>query len=293
METLRSLKTQDGIAIHYQCHRAGDRSRPVLVLLHGMASNLTRWSEFVERTSLRERWDLIALDLRGHGESFTRKPIGIPIWCEDLVGILDAEGYDQAVVAGHSLGAQLALHFARRHPQRVRGVILIDPAFRKTLRGFMRWARWFKPLIRLVIFLVRTLNAVGLRRDHIPNRDLRRLDERTRETLLRSGKQKEMIERYSSPWPDLKHFPTAHFLQELVEMLRPLPPLEEIKVPVLVLLSTGLTYTQPEIMQQSIARFPNAQTVAIDAYHWPLTEKPIEVREAIERWLAQTFPSGA
>ncbi len=40
-----------------------------LVLLHGLASNLTRWSEFVEHSALRGWHDLIRIDLRGHGVS--------------------------------------------------------------------------------------------------------------------------------------------------------------------------------------------------------------------------------
>lgn len=290
METPRTQAMSDGTVIHYRLWRSGARSASVLVLIHGMASNLTRWSEFVEFTRLKESWDILWLDLRGHGESFTRAAIGTPIWREDLVSILDAEGYEQAVIAGHSLGAQLALHFANRYPARVRGLILIDPAFRNSLRGIMRWVPWAKPLVWSVIGLVRLFNAFGLRRRHIPNRNLRRLDEQTRANFLDVGKQQEMIDRYSSPWRDLKYFPTAHFLQEYMEMLRPLPPLENIEVPVLVVLSAGLTYTTPEKTQQNIARFPQAQTAMVDAYHWPLTEKPKEIREAIERWVTKSFP---
>lgn len=290
METPRTQAMPDGNVIHYRLWRSGAKSSSVLVLIHGMASNLTRWSEFVEFTRLKESWDILWLDLRGHGESFTRTEIGTPIWREDLVSILDAEGYEQAVIAGHSLGAQLALHFTSRYRARVRGLILIDPAFRNSLRGTMRWVRWVKPLVWFLIALVRLVNAFGLRRRHIPNRDLRRLDEQTRANFLDVGKQQEMIDRYSSPWRDLKYFPTAHYLQEIMEMLRPLPPLKDIDVPVLVVLSGGLTYTMAEQMQRNIARFPRAETTTIDAFHWPLTEKPKEIRDAIERWVHKNFP---
>ncbi|MFG9450979.1 alpha/beta fold hydrolase [Pseudomonas aeruginosa] len=47
---------------------AGARG-PALVLLHGLASNMSRWSEFVERSALRGHHALIRLDLRGHGGS--------------------------------------------------------------------------------------------------------------------------------------------------------------------------------------------------------------------------------
>ena len=78
-------------------------------------------------------------------------------------------------------------------------------------------------------------------------------------------------------------------LQELVEISRPLPALAEIKVPVLALLSSGITYTDPDITQKTLAGNAQAQTVTVDAYHWPLTEKPQQVREAIEKW-CERFP---
>jgi len=134
------------------------------------------------------------------------------------------------------------------------------------------------------VSLIRLLNRLGLRRRHIPKRDLWALDEHVRQTLLAAGKSTELVRAYSSPWPDLKQFPTANYLEEVIEMVRPLPPLSAIGVPVLVVLSTGVTYMDPAVSRKMIAQFQNADTVAIDAYHWPLTERPSEVRQAIERW---------
>ena len=268
----------------YRLFRGTAAPRRLIVLLHGVASNMSRWSEFVEHTSLKATWDLLRPDLRGHGESFTRGRLGLEIWCRDLRDILDAEGYDQALIIGHSLGAQVAVQFAARYPVRVRGLALIDPIFHQALRGGMRVLSRLRPAVSLLAALIRLLNRLGLRRRHIPVRDLRKLDEKTRQDLLAAGKQREMIELYSSPWEDLKFFPIASFLQELIEISRPLPALAEIKVPILALLSSGITYTDPGITQKMLAGNAQVQTVTVDAYHWPLTEKPQQVREAIEKW---------
>jgi len=284
MEILRTLHSADGVTLGYRLFRSAAASRRLIVLLHGVASNMSRWSEFVEHTSLKQAWDLLRLDLRGHGESFTRGRLGLEIWCRDLREVLDAEGYDQALLVGHSLGAQVAVQFAARYPARVRGLVLIDPIFHQALRGGMRALSRLRPAVSLLVGLIRLLNALGLYRRHLPTRDLRKLDEKTRQDLLAAGKQKEMIELYSSPWEDLKFFPLASFLQELIEIVRPLPALAEIKVPVLALLSTGITYTDPGVTQKMLAGDARVQTVSVDAYHWPLTEKPQQVREAIEKW---------
>lgn len=289
MELNRILPAADGVALGYRLFRGAAAPRRLIVLLHGVASNMSRWSEFVEHTSLKATWDLLRPDLRGHGESFPRGRLSLEIWCRDLRDILDAEGCDQALLIGHSLGAQVAVLFAARYPARVRGLVLIDPIFHQALRSGMRVLSRLRPAVSLLAALIRLLNRLGLRRRHIPVRDLRKLDEKTRQYLLAAGKQKEMIELYSSPWEDLKFFPIASFLQELIEITRPLPALAEIKVPILALLSSGITYTDPDITQKTLAGNAQVQTVTVDAYHWPLTEKPQQVREAIEKW-CERFP---
>src|SRR5450759_470847 len=125
-EEMRSLRRPDGANLAYGITR-GTSPRPLLALIHGLASNMTRWSEFIEQTTLAQTWDLMRLDLRGHAGSLWRGRIGMEIWCDDLAAILDAEGYKRAVVGGHCLGANLAVHFAQRHAQRTQGLVLIEP----------------------------------------------------------------------------------------------------------------------------------------------------------------------
>lgn len=289
METLRTLRSADGATLGYRLYRDAAAARRLIVLLHGVASNMSRWSEFVEHTSLKQTWDVLRLDLRGHGESFARGGLDLETWSRDLRDILDAEGYDRALLIGHSLGAQVAVQFAARFPARLLGLVLIDPIFQQAVRGSLRVMNILRPAVSLTVAVMRLLNSLGLRRRSVPSRDLRALDDKTRETLLAAGKQEEMINLYSSPWEDLKFFPVASYLQELLEITRPLPPLTQINAPVLVLLSSGITYTDPAATRRLLAEHPRIQIVTIDAYHWPLTEKPRQVREAIEQW-CQRFP---
>ncbi|MHB8624264.1 MAG: alpha/beta fold hydrolase [Sulfuricaulis sp.] len=284
METLRTLRTADQATLSYRLFRGTAGPRRLIVLLHGVASNMSRWSEFVEQTTLKKNWDILQLDLRGHGQSFTRRVLGLDIWCRDLREILDAEGYEQALVIGHSLGAQVAVQFAADYPTRVRGLVLIDPVEHQALRGALRRMDRMRGAVHLLVSLIRLLNALGLRRRHISARNLRLLDEKTRADLLEKGKQQQMIKLYSSPWEDLKYFPAASLLQELLEISRPLPAPSLIKKPILVLLSSGITYTDPVVTHKILTENPQLEIVTIDAYHWPLTEKPVQVRAAIERW---------
>lgn len=285
-ERIANLSMPDGVLLHYRLLRTQTNATTVIVLLHGLSSNLTRWSELVAHTTLKDRWDVLRVDLRGHGRSLTRKPIGMRVWCEDLLRLLAHEGYARAIFIGHSLGAQVAVSFAHRYPERTIGLALIDPVFAEALHGTMRWLARLRPLLYLVVGCIRLANALGIYRRHIPLRDLQELDRRTRAALAAAGRPEEIVSRYTSPSADIRHFPSAHYFKELIEVTRPLPPLEEIPVPVLFVLSKGVTFSRPEVVRAAIERAPNAQTAIIDCYHWPLTEKPDDVRRALEQWCA-------
>lgn len=286
MKIAKTLILPDGVILGYDLWPA-QRPRGVVVLLHGMASNRTRWSEFIERTKLKYDWDILNLDLRGHGDSMIRGHIGMDIWIEDIARLLDAEHDEHAVLVGHSLGAHLALRFAERYPRRARGLVLIDPVFKQALRGRRRWQVRLWPLVSLVASVVRCANTLGLHRRRLPRRDMRALDERVRAELLASGNAEEFVRQYSSGWADIKFFPVASYVQELSEMMRPLPRPATIAAPILVLLSKGVTYTDPAATERLLDESPNAERLTLDAYHWPLTETPDQVRNAIEHWIAK------
>ena len=282
MELIRSIERPDGGTVGYRIKR-GDAPRPLLVMIHGLASNLTRWSEFVEFTRLDQNWDLLRIDLRGHGTSMYRGHIGMEMWCDDLVAVLEAEGYSQATVLGHSLGAQIGMHFYARYPAMVSGLIMIDPVFPDNLGGRLLKAKRIKVLIWIAIRILWLGNLVGIGRRHFPPRDLRKLDEDTRE-ILNANPDIEIGQLYTNPFVDLEFIPVVNYLQDTYEVTRPLPPLENITPPVLVLLSAGASVSDPIKNQEMINRMPNVETVTIDANHWLLTEKPKEAREAIEHW---------
>ena len=291
-EQVRRLQAADGVRLGYRLSRGGGPGRPVLVMIHGLASNLTRWSEFVAQTGLGARWDLLRVDLRGHGLSLTRRRFRREDWRTDLEAILDAEGYRQAVVMGHSLGAEVAMDFARARPGRTAGLILIDPVYPPALRGALgaarrlRWLNW--PLMQLC----RLAGRLGLGRREFPYRDLRALDEQTRRVLAEAGGHGDIAKLYMKPTDDLRYIPLANYLQDLHEVVRPVPDPGEIAAPALVLLSAGASIADAGTMRRWIGRFPAAEVVSIGADHWLLTERPLEARQAIERWCGRLAPPG-
>jgi len=290
-ERFRTLKRPDGASIAYGIVR-GEARRPLLVLAHGMGSNMTRWSEFFAQTKLKASWDLLRVDLRGHGASRWRGRTGMEVWIDDLAAVLDAEGYDRAVVGGHCLGANFALDFAHRKPARTRGLVLIEPMPRAAQVGTMRALQPLAPLLRLASGTVRAANALGIKRRRIEDLDLRELDKATRATMAAQRSAEAMTRIYASPFFDLRYMTTAAYLQDLIEVWRELPPLAEIRVPALVLVSTGRHFTDPSRVQRAMAAIPRLTLKRIDALHWVPTEQPAAMRESIEQWCESLERSG-
>jgi len=96
-----------------------------VVLLHGIAGRLEDWVAISKELAKDRR--VIALDLRGHGESSRpHSPDAYgPEMALDVTRLLDHLGIIQADVVGYSLGANIAAQLLVLHPERLRSVVLI------------------------------------------------------------------------------------------------------------------------------------------------------------------------
>jgi pimeloyl-ACP methyl ester carboxylesterase len=104
----------------------GSGGLPV-VFVHSLAGNSTHWSNQLEH--LRRTRRAVALDLRGHGRSEPPKDstYTIAAIAGDIATVVDTLGLDRFVLVGHSLGGGVALAYAGAHPDRVAGLVLVDP----------------------------------------------------------------------------------------------------------------------------------------------------------------------
>lgn len=96
---------------------------PVL-LLHGYPHDRSLWAPQLAAPAPGFRY--IAPDLPGFGESARITPASLDRWSDWVAALLDALRIERAVVGGLSMGGYLALALARRHPARVRALVLAD-----------------------------------------------------------------------------------------------------------------------------------------------------------------------
>jgi pimeloyl-ACP methyl ester carboxylesterase len=134
------IRLSSGLTLHYQRVGAG----PDVVMVHGITGNLAVWHLHLV-PALAGEHRVLTYDLRGHGYSDS-PPRGYSPddMATDLLELLDALEVERPVVVGHSYGADVALYFAARHPERVRQVIAIEAALpaMELVRRHDDWVGW-------------------------------------------------------------------------------------------------------------------------------------------------------
>lgn len=104
--------------------RRGGESGPPLVLIHGLGGSLDSWAPLLDNLPGR---DVIMIDTPGMGRSeLPRFPLGVHAIADRFAEALTELGVKCADVLGFSHGGTVAQEFARRHPDRIGRLVLVD-----------------------------------------------------------------------------------------------------------------------------------------------------------------------
>ncbi len=110
----------DGIPMYVAVRGYG----PAITLVHGFPLNHRIYD--AQFRGLSHSYRVIVPDLRGFGKTpFGGEDITIDTYADDVAAILDALGVEQTILAGLSMGGYIAFAFWRRHPERVKGLVLL------------------------------------------------------------------------------------------------------------------------------------------------------------------------
>jgi pimeloyl-ACP methyl ester carboxylesterase len=143
--------------MYYQ--KAGTGDVPI-VLVHGLGASSVSWRENLGPLA-QAGFTVYAPDMRGFGLSDKGwdKSMSQDAQAERLKAFMDAVGIDRAVLAGNSMGGGIVTNFALRYPDRVRGLVLVDPAIYGSMNSGAASAlvslpgiqRWGQHLVRFVL----------------------------------------------------------------------------------------------------------------------------------------------
>lgn len=129
-ENTRTVSSYDGVQIRYECRGQG---RTALVFVHGFSCNRRHWDNQVDVFS--EKYQVVTLDLAGHGESGSKRTVwDMRAFGEDVASVVRELGLDNIVLVGHSMGGSVISEAARLLPSETRGIVGVDTF--KTLNVF-------------------------------------------------------------------------------------------------------------------------------------------------------------
>ncbi len=104
----------------------GPADGTTVLALHGLTGHGKRWAALANEHLAELR--VVAPDLLGHGHSSWDAPWTIEAQVAAIIEVLDTHVDGPVVVVGHSFGGALAIHLSRVAPERVAGLVLLDPA---------------------------------------------------------------------------------------------------------------------------------------------------------------------
>ena len=113
--------TKENVAIHYNTKGSGNP----IILLHGVFQDMDVFEPLIKKLS--KNYQVISIDLRGHGLSDTPHDSRVDDYISDIQQLLNALFINSAYVIGLELGATIATGLTYKNPDLINGMVLINP----------------------------------------------------------------------------------------------------------------------------------------------------------------------
>lgn len=253
------------ISLHYSDEGEGEGE--VVLFIHGLGSSGADWQ--LQVPGLTSRYRVVTVDLRGHGQSDKPPgPYSIPMFADDVAGLIETLDVAPCHVVGLSLGAMTTLELAATRPNLVRSAVVVNagPDFiPRTLKDkAMVWQR------------LALVKAVGLEK----------LGQVVADRTLPGDEHAELRERVTEVIADNDKSAYLASMRAIIGWsVR--DRLDKVTSPTLVVASE-LDYTPIVSKRPIIDEAPDARMVVVDgARHLLPVEKPDEFNKILTTFLAE------
>lgn len=289
--TERWIQAGDGTWLYARETRGPQASGVPLLCANGIGVGTFFWV-YVEEHFSPER-PVITFDYRGHDKSeFPRdlEDLSVDTCAADLLRVLDAFGYEQAILLGHSMGCQVIYTAAHAAPERVAGLVPMLGTFGYPVHTFLD-----QETLSLFSFLIG--HKVGLRIPDLVTRVKRRVIEAPRGRRIVSwvARHSGLVHPERMPQKDLDAY-LDHFaalspvvflrLAEKMAVHSAGPWLPTIAAPTLVVAGERDIFTPLYLSEEAADRLPCADLFVLrDGSHAGLVEQPQEIAARIEAWM--------
>jgi esterase len=245
----------------------GTVDAPTLVIAHGLYGSGRNWGVIARR--LADRRDVVAVDMRNHGESPRFPTQGYPEMAADLAEVIENLGPQPVDLLGHSMGGKTAMQLALTRPELIRRLVVADIAPVAYSHDQTRNARAMSDLDLSRITtraeadtaLANSIDDPALRAFFLQSLDLRQRPPRWKLNLAVLEAEMPKI----VGWPGTEG---------------------RFDHPALFLTGAESHYVRPEHRETIRALFPKARFAKIPgAGHWLHAEKPREFEETVRVFL--------
>ncbi|MEQ8704740.1 MAG: alpha/beta fold hydrolase [Phaeodactylibacter sp.] len=140
----RFVELPNGTKVHFTDRGQG----PVLLMVHGLGSNLKAWGKITPL--LLPHYRCVALDLPGYGLSDKGDhAFDIPFFAKTVLQFIQATGLNRPTLLGHSMGGQASIFAALQEQSRFSKLVLLAPAgFERFNAAAREWLRaFYKPAL--------------------------------------------------------------------------------------------------------------------------------------------------
>ena len=252
----------------------GEPGAPAIVLLHGLSAMCRIWDPLGR--ALQDRYHLIALDQRGHGDtSWPKEPdYSTDDYAGDLDALVSEWGLRRFALIGLSMGGMNAMAYAAGHPEQVAHLVAVDirPAFDPDKRPNRAQDQQTAEQGHAIF---PSLDAAFVARKFT--------HPYTPDESLRHHVQHLLKSLPDGRWTN-KHDPRVSYHWRPRNLW---PELPKISAPVLIVRGGQSPVLPAELAEQMRAAFPNAQLVTIEqAAHDVPEDQPAPFIEAVEAFLA-------
>lgn len=272
-----------GLKLNYQ--EWGQASAPVILAVHGFGLSGHMYDEFGRR--VQDRFRVIALDQRGHGDSdwsddgdYSRDA-----FVEDMEAFRREAGLDRFILIGHSMGGLNSVAYASKYPQHVEALVLVDVGPEHAAEGVDNIMRFTRGPDELEFD-----QFVEMAHRFNPRRSLDNLRERMSHRLkpIGDGKWTWKFDKRFREGVDTLRVGSSMSGEEMWELYR------AVECPTLLIRGSESDVLTPEVAERTVAEMQRAQLVVVPgAGHSVPGDAPDEFTNAVTDFIDDVRNGGA
>lgn len=285
----RTVLSRDGTRIFYVVAGQGERD---FVMCPGLGGPILSYKYLIEHLGHAYRficWEPRGL-FRSGAPAGGADALRVEDHVADLEAIVEHERLERFVLGGWSMGVQLSLEYAHRHPEHCSSLVLVNGAWGSVLRtvaGLQRSDRLLVPLARLM-----STAGPGL---GLAARSL--LDKQLTVSLMHSAKLVADNPRFFREiLGEFKHLDFRRYMQMIVKLNEHSAEsyLDSIRLPTLVTVGTRDLLVPPAVGRELVSRLPQAELLSVEGgTHYAIVEYPHVLNAGIAAFLRRVLPEPA